>query len=148
MLGNIIFFGLMGTLAGATWKIANQLSAKEDGGKFPISLTWLPEALIAVLIGLTSAQLCYEFISQDVIHLIAWFSIAFGISYAGIQTGHYDALDMGLEKGREERNNTLTPLALSIANKLGFERDSLEYDLLFWAIKGLVFTLPVGGRGS
>lgn len=147
MIGNIIFFGLTGTLAGATWNIARKLSSKDEGGVFPVSLTWLPEALIASLVGLVSAQLADEFITTDIIHLFLWFGIAFGISYAGIQTGHHDALDMGLEKGREERDNTLTPIALRVAGKFGYERDSLQYDLIFWSIKGLVFTLPVGGLG-
>lgn len=142
MIISIIVFGILGALAGSEWTIARYLQPKEKGGKFPVSLTWLPEFIMALIAGTLTCNLFGW--NDTFIHFIINL-VMIGYYYAWIQTGRHDALDVGSEVGRKVRDNTLTPVALWISNRFGWERDSLQYDLTFWGVMGFILTLPLGG---
>ena len=64
------------------------------------------------------------------------------------ETGHKDPLSWGRPSPSPVRDNTLTPIALFIAGGFGWHRTGIQYARLFMAIKGFLFTLPIGGGGA
>lgn len=83
----------------------------------------------------------------------AWWDLLFFLtclvwSTFWFNTGHHEAIDMGEDPNKEERDNTLTPLVLLICKWLKIERDSIQHDRVFLAVKGFLFTLPVFGIGG
>lgn len=102
----------------------------------PKKLTWVPEALFSL--GFVWA----------LFPLIGYWSIlAGGWSYIWMQTGHTNALPWGKGNHNPERSNTLQPIVDKIADKLGFERFDVNWCRTFFAVKGCLITLPVGGLG-
>lgn len=79
--------------------------------------------------------------------LIGWYGLAaVPWSYAWKQTGHANALNWG-SRADHKRTNTLTPLVDWIADKLNIKIFGRGYSFLFFAVKGFLITLPVGGSG-
>ena len=95
--------------------------------------TWLPEAVFALGFALPWLFIC------------PWVApVAWGISYAGMQTGTAGGLHWGDGSYNPERTNTLTPFVNWLSP---WHPSTVEYCRVFMAVKGLLITLPVGGLG-
>lgn len=117
------------------------LSAWSGGSLWPSQYlngfwTNVPEILFA---------LCFGYATYGV---IGWWCIIPAIwSYIFMQTGHANALAWGNGNHNPDRENTLDPLVKWLCGKLGIEIYSRNYCRLFFAVKGFLITLPVGGLG-
>lgn len=101
----------------------------------PKWLTWLPEALFTFGLIL------------PLVPIFHWYAIIPAIwSYMWLQSGHANALNHG-KNANPDRENTLSPLVKWMAGKAGIELYSPNYSRLFFAVKGLLITAPIGGLG-
>jgi len=148
MINAIIIIVTMGVLA------------RMSGGGFgahrlPDWLTWLPEAIFALIIGYSvSLSVPLEFftmiIPADYVHLDLVFKCFFIMlfsqwSFAWMQTGHANALPWGDGTHNPDRTNTLSPVIKKLSDWLGIEYYSVGYARLFMAVKGFLIGLPLGG---
>ena len=97
----------------------------------PKGLTWLPEALFAAVVGFVWADHPYVAVLSTL-----W-------TYLWMQTGHTNALNHG--DNASGKMNTLSPFTRWLAGKLGIKLYTREYSALFFAVKGFLIGLPLGG---
>jgi len=134
----IALMPILYALAGGSFPYSFLLDRKDKGGIMPVSLTWLPEALLSISLA---------YVAVTAWSVPAWAGLLFGGWFYGwIQAGHKDMLDWDYDDG-ENRDNTLSPIGLFIAGKFGIDRNSEAYAWLFAALKGFIITLPIGGLG-
>lgn len=122
--------------------LAAILAAWSGGSMWPSQyipkwLTWLPEALFAAVVGFVYLVMLSGWWMLLAIPATAW-------TYLWMQTGHANALNHG-DNADPDRENTLTPLVDWLADKFGIEQFSREYSALFFAVKGFLIGLPLGG---
>ena len=98
---------------------------------------WLWDLLFALIIGSAFFVSSNNFVMS--VLAVIW-------SFLWKRTGHADALSDNVE--HPNRDNSLTPYVLKIASWFKWERNSPQYDHLFWAVKGFLMTLPIGGTGA
>ena len=118
----ILYMSLMAALSGGSiWPSQH----------IPKKLTWLPELFFSL--GFVYAL--YPIIGLYALITIIW-------CYSWFQTGHANALSWGVNAD-PNRKNTLTPVVEFFYRK-GFGRG---YSAAFFAVKGFLITLPIGGLG-
>jgi hypothetical protein len=102
-------------------------------------LTWLPEALFALVIGIVAYK----------IHGPVWGCIGAITSYIFMQTGHGIAYHMGRnpKSAQGTRKQTLSIIVDPICRKLGWTLGERPYCYLFMGIKGALIGLAVAPWG-
>jgi len=102
-------------------------------------LTWLPEALFALVIGIVAYK----------IHGPVWASVGALTSYIFMQTGHGIAYHMGRnpKAAQGTRKQTLSIIVDPICKALGWTLGERPYCYLFMGIKGLLIGLAVAPWG-
>lgn len=124
----LLLVPVLGTLA--------RLSGNGFGSRWGVS--WLPEALFALVIGL---------VCGTVFGPVAG-ALGSVWSYAFMQSGTWPILPWDKEGVRDpNRSATLRPVSDWIADKLDVEFDSEAYAWIYAALKGFLITLPIGGLG-
>lgn len=114
------------------------------GAKWHVS--WLPQLLFAIPIGMSFAYTLSDHVVFYVLMLSLFGSIAW--SFFWTRTGHADTLVLGEQlPDKPLFDNTLTKPTMFISKRFKFGRDSLGFDLIFLTLKGFLVTLPVGGTG-
>lgn len=114
--------------AGGSFFVANHL---------PEWLTWLPELLLALVVGLCS------YIGFGWIGLVGT-----AVSYAGIQAATWAYLKWEYNPTpNTKRSATIKPVVDFFAKMLDFKLGDEGYSWIWAAVKGFIITLPVGGTG-
>ena len=102
----------------------------------PKKLTWIPEALFSL--GFVYALW----------PLVGVYSLSAGVwSYGWMQSATANGLHWGKGQYKPERDTSFSPIVNWISDRLKFDRSSVNYCRLYFAIKGFLITLPVGGLG-
>lgn len=116
---------------------AEILPSRDEGGKMPFNMTWLPEVFFALGFGITLANVAPIWCG----------ALAAAWSYIWMQTGHGAVLHWGkLDEYDPTRKQTLSPVVDWIAQRIGIVSDTeVNYCRLFMAVKGFLIGLPVGG---
>lgn len=116
------------------------------GGKAPFNMTFLPELILAGLIGqyagmhvpaITIESMGYQVtVAREVVGTI--------IAFLGIQTGHAVAYTMGRNPDiAKMQTNTLSKVVNPIAKQLKLERGGKVFSWIFMGLKGLLIGLAV-----
>jgi hypothetical protein len=127
MILAIPFMGLMAGWSGGSIRFSKMWDK--------IHLTWAPEVFFAAPIALA----LYPLVGL-------WALVALPWAYLWMQTGHANALYWGINAD-PARTNTLTPVVDSLAKLFGIKIFGRGYSALFFAVKGFLISLPVGGVG-
>lgn len=109
----------------------------------PSDMTWLPEFMLALLVGCGIAPVAVAVVgplwaAPIVVAGASWF-------YIWMQTGHANALPWGRPGFNPNRKNTLTPVVHKLCSWLNIELYSVNYARLFMSVKGFLMGLPLGG---
>lgn len=112
-------------------------------GKMPFNLSWVPELLFALPFGIVIATLAAKgFLWTSLLIVLAtiW-------SYLWMETGHGVVLHFGdnPEESKGSRKHTLSPFVDALAKKMNIEIGSKLYCYMFFALKGFLISLPIGG---
>lgn len=167
MLYLLIMFlcGLLGADAGGSTWWGHLWNNKEQGGILPFKFTQGPELLLATAISVSSVVLVAPAVLGTLLGTsgtllgtlyAVWFIASFALSFASIETGHSAILPhQGVDRVPKGRPNTLTPFIEGLAKKLEVTYETPNglsykesYVWLFWAVKGFLMTLPLGGVGA
>jgi len=116
--------------------------ARMSGGwnpfKIPDKLSFIPEALFGLCIGLA---VWYNYGPSFI-----WLGfLSFVWSYAWMETGHGTALTMGMDPSiaKSGRTQTLSPVVDWICNKIGAKLGGFVYSWIFFAVKGFLIGVPL-----
>lgn len=113
---------------------AHILDARKDGGKSPFNLTWLPEALFGLCIGLATG---YEY-------GWLWTLPAFAWSYIFMQSGHGTFYNMqGWQSSNPDRKQTLEYVVRPVFNLFGWSIYTPRYSWACMGLKGAMIGLPL-----
>jgi len=137
----IPIMAILASLAGGSFPYSQLLNKRgeahddgtDKGGVMPFDLTWLPEALFAIL---ASVVWILSFLWWGLLFVTAWV-------YLWFQTGHANALNWG-KNADPDRANTLTPI-VEFFYRGGFGR---AYSAVFFSVKGFLLSLPFFGLGA
>lgn len=121
-----------------------------QGGKAPFNMTFLPELILAGLIGQYAGAhvpaITFESMGYQV--TLAKGLIGTIIAYLGIQTGHAVAYTMGRNPDiAKMQTNTLCKIVNPIANLFKLERGGRAFSWIFMGLKGAIIGLAVAPAG-
>ena len=102
--------------------------------------TWIPEALFSLCVALP-----WFFILEGTDKIAAL--IIAGWAYGWVQAGTANGLHWGAGVYKPSRDTSFSPIVNWLSDRLNYDRSSVQYCRLFFAVKGFLITLPVGGLG-
>ena len=118
---------------------------RDLGGIMPWNLTWVPEVLFSIPLGVPCALITYWLTTNPLLALLSLI-LAAGWSYGWMQSAPGPALQWGDDpEDGMGRPRTLSPVVNWISDSLGFERGDINYCRTWMAVKGFLIGLPVGG---
>lgn len=118
--------------------LARQAGGGMGAKHLPDWLTWLPEAVFSLVVGLVSYK----------IHGPWWASVGL-LTYIAFQSGHATAYHMGRNPAAAQgkRKQTLSYIVDPICKALGWTLGERPYCYLFMGLKGLLIGLAVAPWG-